>query len=816
MSTPANQSTAARSSSSISAYLAAEDISYVQPLREFLERYSCRVQTHPPIAEDSQYLICAGQSDFVKHFFERHKSISAKKLAIIYGDCSDDPYSLTAFGVKVIVTDPVVPTAEVTQRFFAFFFTGRGDRMDDRKGLNSSLAPHGRKKESLREESHNQSQQLETDRARVHSTILSIFGSDKPRSKKYRLKLRRFAFATIGVPMFGYFVVSLGYVISLVVACILLVTSASSLLSGNVRVGSSMVQYGKTAVETSQSLSRVVLFPFSIVGAGGVSEDASRLLSLLSDAYDAESGSLSIYSLTTTIGTGILFPGVSTQPVDYADVSQLASEVTHMSSYLALIQAQANALFSSPRFPYTIPIVSTAGSHVVSRIGDARRLIQMVERLLTVYPRMGGFKKKQTYLVLLQNSMELRPTGGFIGSVLLVTFADGKVDDLHVLDVYDADGQLKGHVDPPQPIRELMGQEHWYLRDSNWNPDFSESGRQAQWFYEKEMEQPLDGVIAVSLPLVTSLLKTLGPVEVPDFNERISDSNFYAKSLLYTQTDFFPGSKQKKDFLGALMTAVTLRLSSASQTLAASVLRGVADSFDGRDIQLYSADPTLQNLFAQWGWTGGMAIDPCKPVPYISQCIGDGIAIVDANIGVNKVNYFIKNEALLDMTFHDDGILTKTLTVTIHNTSTDQMPGAGPYQSYLRVYFPKGTVISSVSLDGTVVSQRPWGDTALTAIPFYSVEDQSFVVVHIPFVVNQKQQRRLVIETVTQYAFESVFSYQQSIRKQPGVSSFPWHTVIRYPALWQPTEAGGLAKDGVLEYNTDLTTDAHVGIIFRK
>ena len=68
--------------------------------------------------------------------------------------------------------------------------------------------------------------------------------------------------------------------------------------------------------------------------------------------------------------------------------------------------------------------------------------------------------------------MELRPTGGFIGSYAIMTFDKGRLAEIVVNDVYTADGQLKGHVDPPEPIRKYLGEGGWFLRDSNWDPDF--------------------------------------------------------------------------------------------------------------------------------------------------------------------------------------------------------------------------------------------------------------------------------------------------------------------------------------------------------
>src|SRR3989344_8002630 len=47
-------------------------------------------------------------------------------------------------------------------------------------------------------------------------------------------------------------------------------------------------------------------------------------------------------------------------------------------------------------------------------------------RLIVALPDVLGFRGSKTYLVLLQNNTELRPTGGFMGAFALVTMDRGK------------------------------------------------------------------------------------------------------------------------------------------------------------------------------------------------------------------------------------------------------------------------------------------------------------------------------------------------------------------------------------------------------
>src|SRR3989344_5241553 len=114
--------------------------------------------------------------------------------------------------------------------------------------------------------------------------------------------------------------------------------------------------------------------------------------------------------------------------------------------------------------------------------------------------------------------MELRPGGGFIGSYGLLTFSKGKITDFSIHDVYDADGQLKGHIEPPFPIRRYLPQIHWYMRDSNWDVDFAKAASTSAYFLNAETGKTVDGVIGVDLSFVKNLLSVTGPITVSDYN----------------------------------------------------------------------------------------------------------------------------------------------------------------------------------------------------------------------------------------------------------------------------------------------------------
>jgi hypothetical protein len=79
-------------------------------------------------------------------------------------------------------------------------------------------------------------------------------------------------------------------------------------------------------------------------------------------------------------------------------------------------------------------------------IDNSKNIVEVLIETIDVLPDfLGVGNEKKDYLVLLQNEMELRATGGFIGSYGILSFQNGRLMGFDIKDVYEADGQLKGH-----------------------------------------------------------------------------------------------------------------------------------------------------------------------------------------------------------------------------------------------------------------------------------------------------------------------------------------------------------------------------------
>ncbi|TSC53918.1 MAG: hypothetical protein LiPW31_289, partial [Microgenomates group bacterium LiPW_31] len=199
------------------------------------------------------------------------------------------------------------------------------------------------------------------------------------------------------------------------------------------------------------------------------------------------------------------------------------------------------------------------------QINEVKNLILFGQKGVLLIPDLIGLNKRQVYLILFQNNMELRPTGGFIGSFALLTLDQGRLVDFEVQDVYWADGQLKGHIEPPPALKKYLGEAGWYLRDSNWDPDFPTSAARADWFLEKETGRTVDGVVGINLEVAKNILEAIGETELSDFKEKINSKNLFERAEYHSETNFFPGSTQKQDFLGSLTRALFEKIKNVDQ-----------------------------------------------------------------------------------------------------------------------------------------------------------------------------------------------------------------------------------------------------------
>ncbi|OGG31903.1 hypothetical protein A3I80_02695 [Candidatus Gottesmanbacteria bacterium RIFCSPLOWO2_02_FULL_40_10] len=328
------------------------------------------------------------------------------------------------------------------------------------------------------------------------------------------------------------------------------------------------------------------------------------------------------------------------------------------------------------------------------------------DSLVQIFPQLKKilYTDKKNYLILFQNNMELRPTGGFIGSVGFLTLNRGNIENFEILDVYSIDGQLKGHVDPPEVFRIHFQQPNWFLRDSNFDPDFAASALQAQWFLEKSINRKVDGVIGMNLFLVQDLIKAVGGVTLPDFNnEVITNDNFFIKAQLYINENFFAGSNAKRNYLNSVSVQLEQKLVSGDVSYL-EVLRVFKKALDEKNIIFFFNDPSFQLDMEKLAWAGRVYDIGCININ--DSCFPDYLYINEANFGVNKANYFITKSIKVDKKININGQIITDLTLKFRNQSQNGLLQGGEYKNYLRLILPRNSQMINSAINNQIINNN--------------------------------------------------------------------------------------------------------------
>jgi hypothetical protein len=420
-------------------------------------------------------------------------------------------------------------------------------------------------------------------------------------------------------------------------------------------------------------------------------------------------------------------------------------------------------------------------------IKEIRNKIVYLQDFVEELPDLLGEKEKKTYLVLFQNNMELRPTGGFIGSFAFVSFDKGRLIDISVQDVYDADGQLKGHVEPPEPIKNYLGEANWYLRDSNWDPDFPTSADRAEWFLDKELDTKVDGVIAVDLEMAKELVNVFGSLKLSDFDKVITPNNLYEITQKEVEEDFFPGSRKKSNFLTSLTRELLTKVTKVEKRDYLKLSKAVLNNLERRHMQVFLHPVKAQRSISVLGWDGAIPSSTCS-----ATCYGDYVELNDANVGVNKANYFVSKNMSLDVSIEKDGIY-RTLTADYSNTSLNSEKDSN-YKAYVRLIVPE----KSENIQTQIVSA---GSSNIVEPEISAVRDKKEVGVLIN--VGANQTLKLVYKWKSSLSVNA--AYELLWRKQAGTNKDPIIVNIKNNTLTNQLPRS---------YNTTLDRDFFTRINF--
>lgn len=447
-------------------------------------------------------------------------------------------------------------------------------------------------------------------------------------------------------------------------------------------------------------------------------------------------------------------------------------------------------------------------------------IIYVANSLTDVLPDIIGVTENKNYLLLFQNNMELRPGGGFIGSYGLLPFKKGKVGDVVISDVYDADGKLKGHVEPPYALRRFAGIKHWYLRDSNFHVDFEENAKKAMYFLSLETGEDVDGVIAIDTEVLKGLVSVFGPLRLEGYGENVTEKNIVMLTQVQSQDNFFPGSTQKKDILNAIKSELLRKIHSQEDVSYKKLLSLVRNSISERHVMVVLKDENSQKIISAAGISGKLPGLNSK-----KDFVNDYLLISEANIGGTKGNMYLKRDISHSVRMSSNN-LQEELRISYTNTSKKDTKYGGDYLGYLQLVLPRGAALKSIKINNELVSilsavtdPEIYEDADFSLESGIEVLTESFGdkrIIGFPIDIPADGKKTFIVT----YAIPieaNTERYSLRIAKQPGALSDPYLLRIYYPDTKRPSKLDGLEdKISWGEYRGELVEDKEVSVVFDK
>ncbi|MBQ9912564.1 MAG: DUF4012 domain-containing protein [Firmicutes bacterium] len=319
--------------------------------------------------------------------------------------------------------------------------------------------------------------------------------------------------------------------------------------------------------------------------------------------------------------------------------------------------------------------------------------------------------ENRLYLVVAQNSAEIRASGGYPGSIGTMRIKDGY---LSIGDFNSVWNVLIWDYDPDKySFQEFYMFYGWlqYPRDACYDPYYPRAAEIWADSYEQCMHEYVDGVISLTPAIIQDILGCTGPITVSDGT--VLDGNYctkYIQSDIYLKylnaeevyTDIAAGNDASDAIFGEVaQLAMKQVFSNLNPDTLTKFIDIVHKRIDDRIIMVWMKDPDAEEIIRSCGASGEFNRDPQNPQ----------LGVFFSNCNPSKLGWYLD----MDIKVGDpvelwDGSLQYPVTVSLFNTidwdtvyyAGDYIAGnweLGPLISYIHLAAPAGGYISDYWMD---------------------------------------------------------------------------------------------------------------------
>ncbi len=313
-----------------------------------------------------------------------------------------------------------------------------------------------------------------------------------------------------------------------------------------------------------------------------------------------------------------------------------------------------------------------------------------LNKIIDVAAPLLGSEKNTNIYILVQNYNQLRPTGGVIELVYQLSIEKGKVIFIKSFVPQEIDALSDLIINSPPLIEKLTGDSLWKLKDMNYNPDFSQTSTNINWYLENKLKTKADFIIGLNLKVLETFLssKNIKPL----LNSDITYEQFIAD----TQAGNL--ANQVKTLTDNVLNKILNH-----EIPLVDLIQVIADNKN--NFNLWSSDPKLQSQMQNLNLAKVMNQKECLPAISTSRkCIPQTIHLNLSNFSNIPLNGYLDREVNIVST---PQVLTVDHEIVLKSKYQKSTPLINRnLTEVVQLYVSKGSVLNSIELNNESIDLK--------------------------------------------------------------------------------------------------------------
>ncbi len=318
-----------------------------------------------------------------------------------------------------------------------------------------------------------------------------------------------------------------------------------------------------------------------------------------------------------------------------------------------------------------------------AKLAEIESQISQAMKLTEVLPVILGSTKAVNLGILVQDQDEIRPTGGLIKRLIVLTFQSGKITDTKSWSPLDIDAVAEGSSKAPEILSRITGTQNFKFSDMNYAADFSQTAEYISWFLERTIDLDLDFLVGLNKSFFEKMLAEDQALEingkvikVQDLRSTSSDTDISKEIVDYYLSAFDSGK----------LPLVTLG-------------RAVLSEIEEGNLKIFSKDESTKKILARLPLSGIIADLPCHSgLSDYQNCLSQVTYLNEGNFIFAPVNHSLTRETVHSIDLGSDQFTHEyRLKYSFKN---DFSLLNRPYQVIYQLFAPSGSEVNKIEVDG--------------------------------------------------------------------------------------------------------------------